>query len=91
VARIGGEEFAMLLPHHTADEARTQAERCVAALQAAALEHGDSPVAACVTLSIGGAHVPASGAAITAAELLRQADAALYEAKQGGRNRVVMR
>jgi diguanylate cyclase (GGDEF)-like protein len=91
VARIGGEEFAVLLPHHGLEEARTQAERCAAAVDAAALPHGDSPVAAFVTLSIGGAQVAAPGASFSAAELLRAADAALYEAKQGGRHRVVVR
>jgi diguanylate cyclase (GGDEF)-like protein len=94
VARFGGEEFAMLLPHQTADEARAQAERCAAALQAAALVHGDSPVSPWVTLSTGVAQVtgrPAGpSAADIAAELLRAADAALYRAKLAGRNRVVM-
>ena len=88
VARIGGEEFAMLLPHHTADEARTQAERCVAALQAAALPHGDSPLSRCVTLSIGIAEISAAQTGCSAAELLAAADAALYRAKQAGRDRV---
>ena len=91
VARVGGEEFAVLMPHHTAEEAAMQAERIAAALQAAALPHGDSPVSEWVTLSIGGAQVAAPGTAHSAAELLRQADVALYAAKQAGRNRVVMR
>lgn len=91
VARVGGEEFAMLLPHHTREEARSQAERCAAALQAAALAHGDSPVSDWVTLSIGCAPAPAAASGLAAEDLLREADAALYQAKQAGRNRVVVR
>jgi diguanylate cyclase (GGDEF)-like protein len=90
VARFGGEEFAVLLPQHTPAEAQALAERCLAALDAAALPHGDSPVAPHVTMSIGAAHVQAPGSEFTAAELLRRADAALYLAKQAGRHRVVV-
>ena len=90
VARFGGEEFAVLLPQHTPAEALALAERCVAALDAAALPHGDSPVAPHVTLSIGAAHVQAPGSDFKPAELLRRADAALYLAKQAGRHRVVV-
>ena len=90
VARVGGEEFAMILPHHTLEEARTQAGRCAAALLALGMPHGDSPVSACVTLSIGAALASSPDVAFAPAALLRAADAALYQAKQAGRNTVVM-
>lgn len=91
VARIGGEEFAMLLPHHTGAEAAAQAERCLAAIETAALPHGDSPVAPHVTLSIGGVQVQAANAEFSPEGLCAEADAALYAAKQAGRRRVVLR
>jgi diguanylate cyclase (GGDEF)-like protein len=85
VARIGGEEFAILLPHADADEAQAVADRCLRALDAAALAHGDSPVSEVVTLSIGVADM--ASAPDAAAALVAAADAALYRAKQGGRHR----
>ncbi len=92
VARLGGEEFAMLLPQQDPASAAAQAQRCLAALQAAAIEHGDSPVGPHLTLSIGGAHTQAQddAAAAEAVTLVAAADAALYAAKQAGRNRVRM-
>ncbi|WP_164884943.1 PAS-domain containing protein [Rubrivivax rivuli] len=90
VARIGGEEFGLLLPHHSADEARAQAESAIAALAEAALPHGDSPVSPQVTLSIGGVQVAQPGAGLEAAMLVQRADEALYAAKHAGRQRLVM-
>lgn len=93
VARLGGEEFALLLPQDDAAVAAALAERCIAALDQAALPHGDSPVAPQVTISVGVADLaalraqPAEG---DASALLRAADRALYQAKQGGRHRVAV-
>ncbi len=89
VARVGGEEFAILLPHDDAAEAQRVAEHCLAALDAAAIPHGDSPVAPQVTLSIGIADLAALGDAASAAALVAAADHALYRAKQIGRHRAV--
>jgi diguanylate cyclase (GGDEF)-like protein len=89
VARIGGEEFAILLPHDDAAEAQRVAEHCLAALDAAAIPHGDSPVAPQVTMSIGIAELSTLGEHATAAALVAAADNALYRAKQIGRHRVV--
>lgn len=90
VARIGGEEFAILLPHHSAAEARAQAESCTAALAAMALPHGNSPVSALVTLSIGGVQVAQPAPELEAAMLVQRADEALYEAKHAGRQCLVL-
>jgi diguanylate cyclase (GGDEF)-like protein len=86
VARIGGEEFALLLPHQTAADGRAVALRVHSRLAAAQIEHGDSPVGPHVTVSIGLADLDGAGR-IDAATLLAAADAALYRAKQRGRNR----
>ncbi|MBX3638275.1 MAG: PAS-domain containing protein [Rubrivivax sp.] len=93
VARLGGEEFVLLLPDDDADAAAALGERCVAALDHAALPHGDSPVAPQVTISIGVADLAGLGAPALegdASALLRAADQALYAAKQAGRHRVVV-
>ncbi|MBA4176709.1 MAG: hypothetical protein C0505_09125 [Leptothrix sp. (in: Bacteria)] len=91
VARIGGEEFAMLLLHPAAGEAQTQADRCLSAMDAAMLPHGDSPVAGHVTLSIGGVQVGQAEAGLDTEHLWAGADAALYQAKRAGRRRAVVR
>lgn len=87
LARWGGEEFAMLLPQTTAEQARQRAQDCLAALEATALPHAGSLLAAHLTLSAGLASTlgldPCSPHA-----LLQAADAALYRAKQAGRRRV---
>ncbi len=78
LARFGGEEFALLLPGVTQDEATLRAEQVRKAMQERLHP---------VTVSIGVAgYVPTmSGDSV---ELLRCADAALYRAKRAGRNRV---
>jgi diguanylate cyclase (GGDEF)-like protein/putative nucleotidyltransferase with HDIG domain len=81
-ARIGGEEFALILPDSGADGAFVLAERLRSAL---AGEFAEDSVA--VTISFGLATYPEHGE--TAASLLRAADEALYAAKDSGRNRTV--
>lgn len=81
VCRIGGEEFAVLLPAANEREAADLAHQIVAAIDALAIEHADSPVAGWVTASIGVASCrPRSGQ--DPANLVEQADAALYERKK---------
>jgi PleD family two-component response regulator len=63
--------------------------RVVAALDAAALPHGDSPVAPHVTLSVGGVVAEPTRHGDEQA-LLAAADAALYRAKAEGRRRAVL-
>jgi diguanylate cyclase (GGDEF)-like protein len=87
VARYGGEEFVVILPYTCEAEALAYAERLCAIVREAALPHAGSAIGGFVTISVGvAAQVP--GADMTAADLLRNADEALYLAKAGGRDRV---
>ena len=88
-ARIGGEEFAVVLPHCDSASGGRAAGRLQQAIAALALPHEASPVAPWVTLSMGVAAIqPAYGS--TKHHLIDEADRALYEAKERGRNRVVL-
>jgi two-component system, cell cycle response regulator len=82
--RYGGEEFAVLLPYAQGPGAVTAAERMLRAIAAAPVALREGAVR--VTASAGVASVLASDA--DGASLVGRADAALYEAKQAGRNRV---
>ncbi len=84
VCRIGGEEFVVILHDANRSVAATMAERVRAAVERDAIPVDGAAIA--VTVSIGVAIASDDG---NAAALLARADAALYEAKQGGRNRVV--
>ncbi len=86
VARYGGEEFALLLPASDMVAATAVARRCLAAVQEATIPHKASPVSPWVSLSIGVASV-VPDASQPPSDLLKTADAALYEAKRLGRNR----
>lgn len=81
VARIGGEEFGLVLPYTDRAGARTMAERVRAAIHS---EFADQRVA--LTSSFGVAVFPDDGD--TQDLLLRAADAALYAAKELGRDRI---
>jgi diguanylate cyclase (GGDEF)-like protein len=85
-ARIGGEEFAMVLPDTSQEGARRIAESVRISVLDLALPH---PMTACgmQTVSLGVAvQVPLDGQ--KSIELIRSADKALYEAKLAGRNQV---
>jgi diguanylate cyclase (GGDEF)-like protein len=84
VARFGGEEFVIMLPETTPAAAATVAERIRSLVSAHSMTIGDTTLN--VTISAGVGEVTASSASIEA--VLRDADRALYEAKQTGRNRV---
>jgi diguanylate cyclase (GGDEF)-like protein len=84
VARIGGEEFALLLPETNEAADLLAAERLLGHIQKCRPIIGPESLA--VTVSIGIASATPSVSGIAA--LLKRADDALYEAKHSGRNRV---
>jgi len=85
VGRYGGEEFAAILPQTDVQEARLLAERLRKAVEALAVPAPNAIVR--VTISTGIASYPAPNVA-SPDDLIREADRALYRAKQDGRNRV---
>ncbi|AYM76265.1 sensor domain-containing diguanylate cyclase [Janthinobacterium agaricidamnosum] len=83
VARVGGEEFGFLFPHTNMSMACQVAERIRRAVEETRFEFGKLSIP--VTISIGMAPLPDNGDWKAA---FMQADAALYQAKNNGRNRV---
>jgi diguanylate cyclase (GGDEF)-like protein len=85
IGRLGGEEFVAILPGN-AQEALLVAERVRAAFEAAGVEIGGHKIGATVSIGVAEAGPPLA----EFGEILQRADAALYRAKEGGRNRVVI-
>lgn len=86
VGRYGGEEFLIILPRTDIEGAAVIAERIRAAYEATPLHLDDSTVVR-ITISLGVTQWHEDDSAHT---LLARVDAALYRAKEGGRNRVEM-
>ncbi|HFV9236922.1 membrane-associated sensor domain-containing protein [Enterobacter mori] len=84
VSRYGGEEFLVILFNCPADIAEKVAARIQDGLRKEAIPHSTSTVSDCVTVSMGIAEM-AEGLAGT--EIIARADAALYRAKEAGRDR----
>ncbi|MBE0469838.1 MAG: response regulator [Methyloprofundus sp.] len=89
LARYGGEEFVAILPETDKEGVRIMAEKMRQAVWDLAYEHGYSKVTDRVTISLGAVsqtvdHLEGSKA------LLKRADQALYQAKEQGRNQVVV-
>jgi diguanylate cyclase len=84
--RFGGEEFLLMLPSMAPEFALVRAEQCREAFAEARIEFEGQTIQA--TMSVGIAIYPQHGN--TLGELTRCADVALYQAKQAGRNRVVL-
>jgi diguanylate cyclase (GGDEF)-like protein len=85
IARMGGEEFAVVLPQTTLEDARTMAERMRKAVLELEIPHAKAPTGSVISISAG---VSASAGNRASAEAIDEADKALYRAKVAGRNRV---
>ncbi|HEY0182571.1 MAG TPA: diguanylate cyclase [Rhodopila sp.] len=89
VARFGGEEFVAVLPSASPDTATLFGEKLCRSVEALGIPHRGLPASRIVTVSVGGAFkVPNAGDQLT--ELIDAADAALYQAKRLGKNRVAI-
>jgi len=86
VARVGGEEFAIMLPETTEAATMQFAERLRRLIVDCALTANEEEIPVTISVGIAGASIRTSG--IEA--LMRDADQALYEAKRAGRNRIVV-
>lgn len=85
LVRYGGDEFAILLPEATQEEAMAIAERIRAAVSGSTSDGSDSLIRVPIEVSIGVAELAADG---SYESLLKAADEALYRAKHAGRNTV---
>jgi len=85
VGRMGGEEFAVLLPETRADQAAMLAERLRCAVSERAVEVRGGTIRCAISVGVAGLR-PGE----TLDDFLIRADAALYEAKNAGRDRVVV-
>ena len=86
VARLGGEEFAIICPEQSAQQSLVPAERIRRTIEAEKLDLGMATVS--ITVSLGVADFPAD--ATDEHSLIEYADQALYYAKETGRNKVAM-
>jgi diguanylate cyclase (GGDEF)-like protein len=83
-ARLGGEEFACIVPHSSLDSATRIAERIRREFEATPLDVNADPLNATVSVGV----TVAGGRDPDLSRLMTEADQALYRAKEGGRNRV---
>jgi len=86
LGRIGGEEFSVILPHTSGQEAMLVAERLRQVIEKNVMETDNAVFF--ITVSIGVAEIKQDD--LTIDDILRRADRALYAAKNQGRNRVEM-
>lgn len=85
-ARVGGEEFSLILPETKRDDAAKAAEKFRKAFEAAEIKFEDRVIK--FTSSFGVASYPENGASVES--LVKAADEALYKSKTNGRNRVTL-
>ena len=88
VCRYGGEEFCLLLPNCDSKNAALIAEKVRARIESQSAQEFSETPGICVTASFGVSDSTLGARSIE--ELLGQADKAMYKAKEGGRNRVVI-
>jgi len=84
--RYGGEEFLVVLPGAGRDDVTQVGERIRQAVAETAVDEGDQRIA--ITVSLGGSVYQETDGSPD--ELIAKADAALYEAKESGRNRLLL-
>ena len=82
--RLGGEEFALLLPETPVEAAATLAEKLRAGIEAMVVQHQGKTVRFTASIGLAGR---ARGESLE--QLIARADSAMYEAKRAGRNRLV--
>ncbi|MEO1427989.1 MAG: PleD family two-component system response regulator [Cyanobacteria bacterium J06632_19] len=90
VARYGGEEFAVIMPNTHAPGAVHVAALMQSGVRELQVEHLESGISNCVTLSLGVATTIPNFES-SPSDLILASDKALYQAKQEGRNRIVLR
>lgn len=89
VARYGGEEFVVILPNTDRGGAEDVARRLIAAVDGLCLTHAGSAISDHVTISVG-VSIAVPGMSVSYKRIIDDADAALYEAKKGGRHQYSM-
>ena len=85
VARVGGDEFCVVLPNADTASAAVALERCLASISTTHIDVDDEKF-----FISGSAGVASMVPGMTPIQLMQQADRALYSAKQAGRNRVTV-
>ena len=84
VGRMGGEEFALLLPEASSESAAAAGERFRGLVAECTVNANGERIPVTLSVGVGAAHEQTSGIG----QMLREADMALYEAKRSGRNRI---
>jgi diguanylate cyclase (GGDEF)-like protein len=84
VGRLGGEEFALMLPEATLDSAAAAGERLRRVIAESPVGIGNESIQVTASVGVGACH----DETCTIEQLLKEADVALYNAKRSGRNRV---
>ena len=90
IGRYGGEEFLLIVPNCDEAKALAVAERMRAGVAECAIKISGHSEELLVSISIGAATVHVGGSATSPDTVLQAADSAMYDAKQGGRNRTAL-